>query len=206
LGDLLLQPVYHAQLAEEEASFTFDDVIEAVCRKMMRRHPHVFGNETARSSRLAKSFWEDSKARESSGEEESKRTLEGIPVALPGLTRAVKLQARAARVGFDWPSTDQVYDKIAEELGELSRAGPDERADELGDLLFALANLARHWGVDPESTVRAANEKFERRFRHIEDELAKRGRKASQSTLVEMDELWNQAKAAEAGPAIRPRG
>ena len=205
LGDLLLQPIYHAQLAEEEGSFTFDDVVEAVCRKMVRRHPHVFGDETARSARLAKSFWEDSKARESTNSDEGRRTLDGVPSALPGLTRAVKLQAKAAKVGFDWPSTDQVYDKIAEELAELSSASPGERAEELGDLLFALANLARHWGIDPESTIRGANEKFERRFRHIEDELAKVGRKPVHSTLAEMDELWNAAKAAEPAPAIPPR-
>ena len=205
LGDLLLQPVYHAELAEEEGSFTFDDVVEAVCRKMIRRHPHVFGDEKTRSAKLAKSFWEDTKARESRDEGEGRRTLDGIPVALPGLTRAVKLQTKAAKVGFDWPSTDEVHDKIAEEAAELRRAGPEERAGELGDLLFALANLARHWGIDPEGAIRAANQKFERRFRFIEDELAKLGRKPSDSSLAEMDELWNGAKAAER-EATPPRG
>src|SRR5437763_7045115 len=191
LGDLLLQPVYHAELAEEEGSFTFDDVVEAVCRKMMRRHPHGFGDEKTRSAKLAKSFWEDSKARESRDEGEGRRTLDGIPVPLPGLTRAVKLQTKAAKVGFDWPSSDEVHDKIAEEVAELRHAAPEERAGELGDLLFALANLARHWGIDPEGAIRAANQKFERRFRFIEDELAKLGRKPSDSSLAEMDELWN---------------
>jgi MazG family protein len=205
LGDLLLQPVYHAQLAEEEGSFDLDDVIEAICRKMVRRHPHVFGDETARSAKLAKSFWEDSKAQESGEQQQRRRTLKGIPVALPGLTRAVKLQARAAKVGFDWPSTEEVHDKIAEEIDELRRAGPKERAGELGDLLFALANLARHWGIDPESAVRAANEKFERRFRHIEDELALSGRKPQESSLAEMDELWNRAKASERSLPTRRR-
>jgi ATP diphosphatase len=206
LGDLLLQPIYHSQLAEEEGSFTFDDVVEAVCRKMVRRHPHVFGDEKARSAKLAKSFWEDSKAREAGEPEESRRTLDGIPVALPAFARAVKLQAKAAKVGFDWPSTDEVYDKIAEEVAELRQALPEERAGELGDLLFALANLARHWGIDPEGAVRAANEKFERRFRYIEDELAKRGRKPGQSSLAEMDDLWNGAKASEGGRPTPPRG
>src|SRR5439155_3115726 len=137
LGDLLLQSVYHAELAEEEGSFNFYDVVEAVCRKMIRRHPHVFGDEKARSAKLAKSFWEESKARESRDEGEDKRTLDGIPIALPGLTRAVKLQAKAAKVGIEWPSTDEVHDKIAEEVTELRHATPGERADELGDLLFA---------------------------------------------------------------------
>lgn len=204
LGDLLLQPIYHAQLAEEEGSFTFDDVVEGICKKMVRRHPHVFGDENARSANLAKSFWEDSKTREAGDRQESRRTLEGIPLALPGLTRAVKLQARAARVGFDWPSTDEVHGKIAEEIAELRDAAPEERSGELGDLLFALANLARHWGIDPEAAVRAANEKFVRRFRHIEDELEKRGLTPSQSTLAEMDELWNEAKSSDEGP-ILPR-
>ena len=206
LGDLLLQPVYHAELAEEEGAFGFDDVVEAVCRKMIRRHPHVFGDEEARSARLAKGFWEDSKAGEAKDDGGSRRTLEGIPVALPGLTRAVKLQAKAAKVGFDWPSTDNVHDKITEEVAELRHAGREERAGELGDLLFALANLARHWGIDPERAVRAANEKFERRFRYIEDELTKAGRNPSQSTLAEMDDLWNRAKALEGKQPTPPRG
>jgi MazG family protein len=205
LGDLLLQPVYHAQLAEDEGSFTFDDVVEAVCRKMVRRHPHVFGDEKARSAKLAKSFWEDSKARETRDTAE-RRTLDGIPVALPALSRAVKLQAKAAKVGFDWPSTDEVYDKIAEEVAELREAAAEDRAGELGDLFFALANLARHWGIDPEAAVRAANEKFARRFRYIEDELGRRGRKPGQSSLTEMDELWNGAKVLERGRPTPPRG
>jgi MazG family protein len=203
LGDLLLQPVYHAQLAEEEGSFTFDDVVEAVCRKMVRRHPHVFGDEQAKSAKLAKTFWENSKARESA--DKVSRTLDDIPVALPGLARAVKLQAKAAKVGFDWPSTAEVYEKIAEEIGELQRAPAKDRPGELGDLLFALANLARHWGIDAEGAIRSANVKFERRFQYIEDELAKRGRTPNMSTLQEMDELWNDAKAQEGGHPTPPR-
>jgi MazG family protein len=197
LGDLLLQPVYHAQLAEEEGSFTFDDVVEAVCRKMVRRHPHVFGGENAKSAQLAKDFWERSKARETNSEGQSRRTLDRVPLALPSLTRAVKLQAKAAAVGFDWPSTDEVFDKISEEIEELRDAPEENRAEEFGDLLFVLANLARHWAIDPESALRAANGKFERRFRFIEDELTQRGRSPAQSDLAEMDALWNEAKAAE---------
>jgi MazG family protein len=201
LGDLLLQPVYHAQLAEEEGSFTFDDVVEVVCRKMVRRHPHVFGDENAKSAELAKDFWERSKARETDGERG--RTLDRVPLALPGLTRAVKLQAKAAAVGFDWPSSDEVFDKIIEEVDELRRAPEENRAEELGDLLFALANLARHCTIDPESALRAASAKFERRFRFIEDELAKRGRSPAQSDLAEMDALWDEAKAAEKAGGTR---
>jgi MazG family protein len=197
LGDLLLQPVYHAQLAEEGGSFTFDDVVEAVCRKMVRRHPHVFGGENAKSAQLAKDFWERSKARETNSEGQSRRTLDRVPLALPSLTRAVKLQAKAAAVGFDWPSTDEVFDKISEEIEELRDAPEENRAEEFGDLLFVLANLARHWAIDPESALRAANGKFERRFRFIEDELTQRGRSPAQSDLAEMDALWNEAKAAE---------
>ena len=206
LGDLLLQPIYHAQIAEEEGSFTFDDVVEAICRKMVRRHPHVFGDAKARSAKLAKSFWEDSKARESEPGQESRRTLDGIPAALPGLSRAIKLQDKAAKVGFDWPSTDEVHDKVAEEIGELRRASPDERAGELGDLLFALANLARHWGIDAESALRSANQKFERRFRYIEDALAGAGRRPRDATLAEMDALWNEAKAEETRRSTPPPG
>jgi len=197
LGDLLLQPVYHAQLAEEEGSFTFSDVVEAICLKMIRRHPHVFGDEKARSAELAKDFWERSKAQEMDQEGGDKRTLDDVPAALPALTRALKLQGKAAAVGFDWPSTAEVFDKIVEELDELRRAPPESRAEEFGDLLFVLANLARHWKIDPESAVRSANLKFERRFRHIEDALARKALTPAQSNLAEMDALWNEAKAAE---------
>lgn len=198
LGDLLLQAVYHAQMAEEESSFNFDDVIEGICRKMVRRHPHVFGDEHARAGTPAKDFWDNAKARERKSRPVA-RTLEAVPVALPGLTRAMKLQARAAKVGFDWPSIDFVYDKIAEETAELKRAPPEQRAAEYGDLLFALANLGRHLGIDPEGALRGANAKFERRFRHIEDALAARGSSLRESTLAEMDALWDEAKTLEAG-------
>ena len=194
LGDLLLQAVYHAQMAEEEGAFSFDDVIEAVCRKMIRRHPHVFGGEEARSAKLAKGFWEENKAKEREGKPKA-GLLDAVPVALPGLTRALKLQAKAAKVGFDWPAVDNVYDKIAEEVAEF-RAAPDEKkAAEFGDILFAMANVARHLGIDPEAALRATNEKFTRRFAHIEARLAALGTPPAESSLEEMDGLWNEAKA-----------
>ncbi len=194
LGDLLLQAVYHAQMAEEENSFSFDDVVESICRKMIRRHPHVFGDETARSASLAKGFWDDMKAKErkSGG---SPGLLADVPVALPGLTRAVKLQAKAAKVGFDWPSVENVYDKIAKEVAEFRAASIQDKAEEFGDLLFAVANVARHLGIDPEAALRAANAKFERRFAHIEERLKDLGRSPAQSSLNEMDAFWDEAKA-----------
>ena len=198
LGDLLLQVVYHAQLACEEQSFTFDDVVEAICRKMIRRHPHVFGDEQARSAKLAKGFWDEMKAREKTTADRSQSILDGVPVALPAMTRAVKLQAKAAKVGFDWPSIDFVYDKMNEEIAELRQeTAKDRQTAEYGDLLFAMANLGRHLDIDPEHALRSANEKFLRRFRHIEDELAKRGSSPKRSSLAEMDALWDEAKALE---------
>ncbi len=196
LGDLLLQPVYLAQLADEEGSFTLDDVIEAVCTKMVRRHPHVFGDDKARSAKLALGFWEEAKAKERKSDK-PKGVLDGVPVALPGLTRAVKLQSKAAKVGFDWPSVDNVYDKITEEIAEFRAAQPEHQEEEFGDILFALANVARHMGIDPEAALRGTNAKFERRFAHIEQELAKRGKQPKDSNLKEMDELWDDAKARE---------
>lgn len=195
LGDLLLQVVYHAQMAEEEGSFRFEDVVDAICRKMLRRHPHVFGDDEARSAKLAKGFWEDMKSREASNRGEG--LLSSVAVALPGLTRAIKLQSKAAKVGFDWPHVDQVYDKIEEELSELRTAPENRRHEELGDLLFVVANLARHFGLDPEASLREANAKFERRFSYIERELEKSGKTPSQSSLAEMDALWNKAKSLE---------
>jgi MazG family protein len=195
LGDLLLQVVYHAQMAEEEGSFRFEDVVEAICRKMVRRHPHVFGDEEARSAKLAKGFWDDMKSREVRNRGEG--LLSSVAVALPGLTRAIKLQSKAAKVGFDWPHVDQVYDKIEEELSELRTAPEAKRFEELGDLLFVVANLARHFGLDPEASLREANSKFERRFSYIERELEKAGKTPSQSSLAEMDALWNKAKSLE---------
>jgi nucleoside triphosphate diphosphatase len=196
LGDLLLQVVYHAQMAAEEDAFAFEDVVEAVNTKMVRRHPHVFGDEAAKSAKLAKGFWEDMKAKERT-DKPAKGLLDAVPLSLPGLTRALKLQAKAARVGFDWPSIDNVYDKIMEEIREFREAPADKKASEFGDLLFALTNIARHLGIDPEDALRSTNAKFIRRFRHIELELEKRGRQPKDSSLEEMDALWNAAKEYE---------
>jgi nucleoside triphosphate diphosphatase len=201
LGDLLLQPIYHAQMAAEEGSFTFDDVIEAVVTKMIGRHPHVFGDADAKAAGVAKGFWEANKAKERQ-DHPKQSLLASVPLALPGLTRAFKLQSKAAKVGFDWPSVDNVYDKITEEIAELRAASDADKAGEFGDVLFALANVARHLGIDPEAALRATNEKFTRRFAYIETELEKRGREPKDSDLEEMDALWNQAKEFERGLAL----
>ena len=197
LGDLLFQAVYHAQMATEAGHFSFDDVVAGICNKMIARHPHVFGDGAVRSAHEQTAAWEATKA----AERGAARVLDGVALGLPGLTRAVKLQARAARVGFDWPSTDQVVAKIAEEAAELVEARDAltavEVEEEFGDLLFVMANLARHLQVDPEAALRAANAKFTRRFQRIEDWLAEVGRAPVQSDLAEMDALWNRAKAEE---------
>ena len=203
LGDLLFQVVFHARMAEEAGLFVFDDVVEAIADKLTRRHPHVFGDEDAKLSGAAqKARWEDIKA----GERKARAqhgVLDDVPVSLPALTRAVKLTRRAARVGFDWPSTDQVFDKLHEEVAELRAeiaAGDlDKARAEMGDLLFVVANLARKLGVEPEDALRGTNAKFIRRFGFIEAELAKDGRSPEQSDLAEMDRLWNAAKVAERG-------
>ncbi len=204
LGDLLLQVVYHARMAEEEGSFAFADVVDSITRKMIRRHPHVFGDDLARSAGAAKGFWEQIKAAEKAaraGRGKPVGLLDDVPVGMPGLTRALKLQAKAATVGFDWPGIAPVLDKLREELAELEQAvtqeTPARQAEELGDLLFVAANIARHLGIDPEAAVRGANAKFTRRFAHIEARLDERGRKPSESNLAEMDELWNEARAAD---------
>lgn len=216
LGDLLLQVVYHSQLATEDQAFTFADVVLGITTKMIRRHPHVFGDEAARSAGMAKGFWERIKAEEKAEKaaERARLSVAGgapsraglladVPVGLPGMTRAIKLQEKAARVGFDWPGIGPVVDKLEEEVAELKEAlaapGQDAAAiaEELGDLLFVAANLARHLNVDPEAAVRAANDKFARRFRHIEARLAEDGRAPADSTLEEMDRLWDEAKAID---------
>ncbi len=203
LGDLLLQVVYHAQLAEEAGHFGFEDVAEAVCAKMLRRHPHVFGTE--RDGRDAKGqtvAWEAIKAAERAGKAPRTSALDGVAVGLPALTRAVKLQARAARVGFDWPDVSGVTEKIVEEAQELAaeRGGdPARLAEEYGDLMFVMVNLGRWLGVDPEAALRATNAKFERRFHGVEQGLAAQGRTPQEATLAEMDALWDAAKAAERG-------
>ena len=256
LGDLLLQVVYHARMAEEQRAFAFADVVDGITQKMIRRHPHVFGSEAERAAGAAPGFWERIKAEERASQDRrgipspivpearlrhdvgegqgggDRRTsavgipptpnpspqggggprgvLDDVPVALPALTRAVKLQSKAAKVGFDWPSLTPVFDKLKEELAELEQAvaigdaehsvGDAHRAkigEEFGDLLFVVANVARHLKIDPEAALRAANQKFIRRFRRIEELLATQGRTPAQSTLAEMDRLWDQAKAEE---------
>lgn len=200
LGDLLLQVVYHSQMAAEAGHFTLDDVVRGISDKMVDRHPHVFGDASRdKSAEQQTRDWEAAKAAERAASAD-KGTLDGVARALPALTRAVKLQKRAARVGFDWPSTDEVLAKVVEEVGEVMAAEtPAERAEEFGDLMFVLANLARHMEIDPEAALRAANTKFTRRFAGIEAALAARGRTPAESDLVEMDALWDQVKAAEKG-------
>lgn len=203
LGDLLFQVVFHARMAEEKGLFGFDDVVEAIVAKMVRRHPHVFGAADPRSANEQTIAWEAIKARERAARATSapKSLLDDIPVALPGLTRAAKLTKRAARVGFDWPSAREVFQKLREELDELDaeiQAGDLVKArEELGDFLFVVANLARKLDVEPEDAIRGANAKFVRRFQHIERALARAGRSPEQSDLAEMDALWDEAKVIE---------
>ena len=198
LGDLLFQAVYHARMADEAGHFAFADVVRAISDKMIARHPHVFGDESRdKSAEDQTRDWERIKA----AERGPRATLGGVAIGLPALTRAVKLQNRAARVGFDWPSTGEVIDKIAEEARELNEARGSlteaEVFEEFGDLLFVVANLARHLRIDPEAALRGANAKFTRRFAAIEAALAARGKRPEDSDLAEMDALWNAAKAAE---------
>ncbi|MEZ5819066.1 MAG: nucleoside triphosphate pyrophosphohydrolase [Hyphomicrobiaceae bacterium] len=241
LGDLLLQVVYHARLAEEDGAFALGDVIEGITRKMIRRHPHVFGNERGTTAEAVKANWDRIKAEEKA-ERAAERdrlarardgaqtqatfappsVLRGVPKPLPALTRAAKLQDKAAAVGFDWPSLGPVFEKVREELGELegialaadprgarhgelTRDAENREAardiahieEELGDLLFVLANVGRHLGIDPENALRRANAKFERRFSGIERKLAARGKKPEDSDLAEMDALWDEIKREE---------
>jgi len=201
LGDLLLQAVYHAQMADEAGHFSFATVTRAIADKMVARHPHVFGDESRdKSAEQQTRDWERIKAAERANKAEA-GVLDGVALGLPALMRAVKLQKRAARVGFDWPSTDEVIDKIVEEARELTEARETltqaEVEEEFGDLLFVVANLARHFEVDPEAALRGANAKFTRRFRSIEAALAAKGKNPSQSNLAEMDALWDAAKAVE---------
>ena len=200
LGDLLLQTVYHTQMGQEAGLFTFASVTKSISDKMIARHPHVFGTESRdKSAAQQTADWEQIKAGERKG-----RVLDGVALGLPALLRAVKLQKRAARVGFDWPDISMVLDKLQEEAAELAEARATmtqaEITDELGDMLFVMANLARHLQVDPEAALRGANAKFTRRFAHIEDALADIGKTPAQSDLVEMDALWDAAKLAERMP------
>ncbi|MFN3890379.1 MAG: nucleoside triphosphate pyrophosphohydrolase [Beijerinckiaceae bacterium] len=212
LGDLLLQVVFHAQMAKERALFEFGDVVEAISTKLIRRHPHVFGDARELSPDQVKTLWSEIKrqekteraaARAASGlpAAQAGGALSGVPEGMPALVRAIKLQEKASKVGFDWNDARLVLDKIREECDELEKeieAGrPEAIREEIGDLFFALANLARHAGSDPEAALRGANAKFERRFAYIEERLAGRGRKPADSSLEEMDALWDEAKARE---------
>ena len=216
LGDLLLQVVFHARMAEEQGSFAFGDVVEAITRKLIRRHPHVFGNTEDLSPEAVKSLWDSIKAEEKAERRASRESLgqtpdaheagflSGIPTALPALTRAQKLTAKAAKVGFDWPEAAQVIDKIHEELEEVKEASSSGRKDriedEIGDLLFSVTNLARHFGIDPERALRRTNAKFERRFSSIEAALERQDRTLDEASLEEMEKLWVAAKTAEREP------
>ena len=216
LGDLLLQVVFHARMAEEQGAFAFPDVVEAITRKLIRRHPHVFGDTKHLSPDEVKHLWDNIKreekaerraSREAMGQRLDAREdgfLGGIPRALPALTRAQKLTAKAARVGFDWPNAAQVIDKIHEELEEVEEASSsnerDRIEDEIGDLLFSVTNLARHFSIDPEQALRRTNAKFERRFASVELALRSQGRSLNQASLDEMEELWVAAKRAEREP------
>ena len=210
LGDLLLQVVFHARMAEEEGAFAFGDVVEAITRKMIRRHPHVFGDAEARAAGSAKGQWDRIKAEEKAErraerlsrgldpEDHGKGFLDGVPVALPALTRALKLQQKAAQVGFDWQEAAPILDKIEEEIGELREAiaagRRDDMEDEFGDLLFAMVNIGRHLGLDAEKALGGTNAKFRSRFHYVEQELARAGRSLDAASLEEMEALWQQAK------------
>ena len=216
LGDLLLQVVYHARMAEEEGAFAFDDVVEGITTKMIRRHPHVFGDEAARSAGMAKGMWEKIKAEEKaekrarrtarglSPEDHGKGYLDSVPVAHTALTRALKLQERAAKIGFDWGAAGPVLDKIEEEIGELRAAieagGKAGMQDEMGDVLFAVVNLARHLGIDPETALRGTNEKFRSRFHAVEASLNDQGSSLEAASLDEMEALWQAAKKRHPEP------
>jgi ATP diphosphatase len=216
LGDLLLQVVYHARLAEEQNAFAFGDVVEAITRKMIRRHPHVFADQDGKLSPAGvKSAWERIKAEEKAERaarrpqvEQPASLLSGVKPGQPALTQAMELQRKAASVGFDWNDPRAVLQKIREEADEIEAAldhsDPQKLAEETGDLLFALVNLARHVGADPEMALRGTNAKFERRFAYIERALAAQGRPLPGASLDEMDELWNEAKAAENPPPSSP--
>ncbi|MBZ9673412.1 nucleoside triphosphate pyrophosphohydrolase [Mesorhizobium sp. ES1-3] len=213
LGDLLLQVVYHAQMAQEAGEFAFPDVVQAITTKMIRRHPHVFGDEKARSAGMAKGMWEKIKAQEKAEkrqarlargldpEDNGKGFLDSVPVALPALTRALKLQEKAARVGFDWSEAAPILDKIEEEIGELREAlakgETAEIKDEFGDMLFAVVNLGRHLKLDSEAALSGTNEKFRSRFHYVEQALEKAGGSLEEATLEEMEALWQEAKTAK---------
>jgi nucleoside triphosphate diphosphatase len=213
LGDLLLQVVFHARMAQEQGTFAFPDVVQAITEKLIRRHPHVFGDKGGMATAEVNVQWDEIKAAEKAARTAAGKNagnspapgrtgaLSGVSSGLPALTRALKLQQKAGKVGFDWNDPKAVLAKIREEAdeigGELDAGDKDKVADEIGDLMFALVNLARHLDVDPETALRTTNLKFERRFASIEDALAAVGKTPSQATLAEMDALWDQAKEKE---------
>jgi MazG family protein len=202
LGDLLFQVVFHARMAEEAGHFAFDDVAAAIADKMERRHPHVFGAAVFDGAEQQTAAWEAHKAKEREAKANGEGALAGVPLALPALLRAEKLGKRAARVGFDWPDAGAVLDKVREETGEIAAAldaneSSQRLSDEIGDLLFATAQLARHAKINPETALREANARFERRFRHIERALAARGRTPADAGMDELEALWAEAKKAE---------
>ncbi len=213
LGDLLLQVAFHARLAEEQGRFDFGDVVQAITSKLIRRHPHVFGDARALSPDAVKALWGEIKAEEKRAragrraaaglppEPHVEGALAGVPLNLPALTRALKLQQKAGRVGFDWNNVHAVlgklYEEIAEVEAEIEAGDAEAAAEEIGDLLFVVVNLARHLDVDPEAALGAANAKFQRRFSHIEARLGEDGRKPETASLDEMDALWVEAKRAE---------
>ncbi|CAK0765506.1 nucleoside triphosphate pyrophosphohydrolase [Azospirillaceae bacterium] len=205
LGDLLFQVVFHSQMAHEGGFFSFDDVVEAIIGKMIRRHPHIFGDAHVENSAMQLQRWEEHKAAEravrAATEQRPESALDGVTRGLPALSRALKLQKRAARVGFDWTNTIDILDKIEEEIQELRVELADGKRidlaeEELGDVLFCLVNLARRLDLDPEAALRQTNDKFERRFHHIEKKLAGAGKKPEEATLNEMESLWQEAKTS----------
>lgn len=201
LGDLLLQVVYHARMAEEAGIFAFENVVAAICAKMIRRHPHVFGEDRVDSAEAQTKAWEELKAKERGGVDRG--VLDDVPVALPALARGMKLTGRAARVGFDWPDAGEVREKLDEELAELDLARAtgdrDAVAAEMGDTLLTLTNLCRHMGLDPERCMREANARFETRFRRVENRVEKLGGDWSGYDMAVLEELWQEAKQAEQG-------
>lgn len=202
LGDLLFQVVFHSRMAQEQGSFEFDDVVAAICDKMERRHPHVFGDERIDTSQQQTIAWEEHKRRERQSQSSHTSVLDNVPVALPALTRAAKLGKRAATIGFEWPDVNGALDKLHEELGEVHQAidtsaDVSELEDELGDLLFCVVNVCRHLKVDPENALRKTNAKFERRFRHVETRLHEQNKSPNEASLSEMDGYWDEAKRAE---------
>ena len=203
LGDLLLQAVFFSQMAAEQNLFRIEDAVDSINEKLVRRHPHVFGDETAKTGDDVKKIWGEVKAKEK-GAKGSQRLLDGVPRALPALVEAQQITSRAATAGFDWSNAGQVLDKLREELAEFDAArdggSPDQIEDELGDLLFVLVNLARFVKVDPEQALRRTNAKFRRRFGYVEEKLAERGSSPSASNIDEMESLWQQAKSRESTP------